>query len=527
MLQPCVDLLQPCVDSLQPCVSAKAAVLLRFMRQIYGQDARSPTIQNADGHDASLAPPERCSRRENGSLLESLAPELRLELLLHMPDLKTLHSFIHASPFFYAQYRYNEHMILSFFLNRDLDGFFVDAYATMRTRPRQLKKLGKYVTNEHVLDILKEYQTWLSDPLSTPDLLSVDLDSLRWMAAYHRDVVEPMVDEYFRWAVKNMNSALSSTYSPKLARPARKLTRSEQIRISRAMYRFATFHHLFGNHGKRSHDRTVTRHGRFKEFEVNAIFFGVFDPWEAEAIDCIDLFAKAKYRLICKEVLWDFYDRNPKFIQYTGIFRPFDPFNSVECQTLEHQLIQEGKNRLDATSETILNSKMLTICGSGLICEAVSRGLRRMADVLAIDDHEKLVARMDKDFNDLNGAESTVCRGLSRLAQYRRWESREKYASRKDQLQQDRTAMQFTGDGIPLKGPPFAWVALWKGKYANLNGALLPRPLRDIGYVMWDADRWPEGAQELISGYWKVDPEIPRGIKRKWNWSPVEDDEEE
>ncbi|KAG5999579.1 hypothetical protein E4U43_001984 [Claviceps pusilla] len=308
---------------------AKAAALLRFMRQISGCDARGPTNQPVDAHGGSLARSKRCSRQQNGNLLESLLPELRLELLLHMPDLRTLQSLVHASPFFHAQYRESDHKILCTCLKRELDGFCGDAYTTMITRQSRLKKtVGRRSRREDIQNILKKYQGWLLEPPTTPDLWSADPSSVKWLAAYHQDVVQPMVDAYSQWAMYNLNSQLSCCRS---SVPWPQRSRSEEIRIYRAVYRYAIFHHLVRFcRGK----WPVDAYG----YKLNGAFFGLFEPWEVEAIGCIELFFKAKYRLLCKEVAWDLNQRNPKFLQQDGHLRDFDPLSLVGCQPLDDDI---------------------------------------------------------------------------------------------------------------------------------------------------------------------------------------------
>lgn len=314
----------------QTFVYAKAAALLRFVRQISGLNAPRPTDENANAYGELLARSKGCSSQYNRCLLESLPPELRLELLLHMPDLSTLQSFVHASPFLYAQYLASDHRILCTCLSRVLDGFFVDAYTTMMTR-----KKGNSG------NILKEYQEWMLEPRTTPELLSAAPSSVRWLAAYHRDIVQPMVNAYSQWAIRNLNSTLLCFKSsiPSLQYSAIKLRRSEEIRIYRAIYRYATFQHLADFFSRLSF-------GLFGECEVNAAFFSLFDPWEVEAIGCIELFFIAKYNLLCKEVMWDLSYRNPKFLQHNGILRPFDPVTFAECQCLDHDLMRESKKPL-------------------------------------------------------------------------------------------------------------------------------------------------------------------------------------
>lgn len=55
------------------------------------------------------------------SRLEMLPPEMRIQILMSMPDLETLHSFISASPTMHTQYLYSRHNILSACLGRELE----------------------------------------------------------------------------------------------------------------------------------------------------------------------------------------------------------------------------------------------------------------------------------------------------------------------------------------------------------------------------------------------------------------------
>lgn len=51
----------------------------------------------------------------------------------------------------------------------------------------------------------------------------------------------------------------------------------------------------------------------------------VLNPWEAEALGCIDLFIRDKSRAIFAEVKWDLDDRNPRF--WEGGFDPSGSFD--------------------------------------------------------------------------------------------------------------------------------------------------------------------------------------------------------
>ncbi|KAK1516599.1 hypothetical protein CABS01_06566, partial [Colletotrichum abscissum] len=75
-----------------------------------------------------------CDYSKSNSRLESLPAELRFLLLSWMPDLPTLHSVINASPVLHAQYRKTRDTLLFTCLSKELDGYYIDAFATLRSR---------------------------------------------------------------------------------------------------------------------------------------------------------------------------------------------------------------------------------------------------------------------------------------------------------------------------------------------------------------------------------------------------------
>ncbi|KAL2192587.1 hypothetical protein P885DRAFT_72864 [Corynascus similis CBS 632.67] len=183
----------------------------------------------------------------------------------------------------HAQYRTNRNRILRVCLDRELDGFLVDAYACVMSR---VCALGSVRTDDTITGFLEAYRRWMSDPGQRPDLLSVDPGYVRWLAAFHLSVARPLARRYSTWAVANLVQSVPSSAGQEATgeittaardQNVRTLSRSEEIRIYRALYRYETYHHLFGrNQGK--------RRGGFRHHEINEIFFCLFDPWEAEAM---------------------------------------------------------------------------------------------------------------------------------------------------------------------------------------------------------------------------------------------------
>lgn len=95
------------------------------------------------GLEGTTAEPLASSKRllEAGRSLsyhENLAAELRFKLFSYMPDLPTLRSLVHTSPTLHAHYIYSRDSILRACVDRELDGFIVDAYANLMSRVREL-----------------------------------------------------------------------------------------------------------------------------------------------------------------------------------------------------------------------------------------------------------------------------------------------------------------------------------------------------------------------------------------------------
>ncbi len=257
----------------------------------------------------------------SSSPLERLPSELRDQILLSMPDLLTLRSVVHASPVLHAQYRSNRDSIFRACVERELDGFFVHAYACAMSR---VGKLGKVRTDETITDFLDSYRGWLPtfSPASGPSLpidpAEVDPSCIRWIAAFHLRVAKPLTRMYSSWALASLvESAASSSPEEHAAATAaagsqdtRTCTpsRSEEVRIMRAIYQCETFYYLFGRN-------EAIRQGSFTRYEIFHIFFSIFDPWEAEGVGCIDMFVRQRYEVIFDKVQADLHHVNPKIKQ--------------------------------------------------------------------------------------------------------------------------------------------------------------------------------------------------------------------
>lgn len=286
--------------------------------------AAEPNVSGPDHEDVLE---EQYTPSFPSSLLENLPAELRDHILLQMPDLPTLRALVRASPTMHAGYLENRNSILRACLAREFDGYFADAYACVNSR---MRKESPTRTDARITRFLGGYRLWRSGPNPPrPDRDLRDPDSCRWLAAFHLSVVRPLTNQYVAWALGNltrastelagMQKAVDTETGTEAGRGGQSLLRrSEEIRISRAFYQYETFHHLFGRND-------VRRRGGFRDNELNQLFMCVFDPWEAEALGCIDVFIRDRYRAIFAEVKWDLDDSNPKF--WEGGFNPSGSFN--------------------------------------------------------------------------------------------------------------------------------------------------------------------------------------------------------
>jgi hypothetical protein len=151
---------------------------------------------------------------------------------------------------------------------------------------------------------------------------------------------------FSNWALANLRKATSSLTTQEGAAKAVlkvkdndiRLKRSEEIRIFRALYRYEAYYRLFGRNRGR-------RHGAFRHHEINELFFYIFDPWEAEAVGCIDLFVRQRYKDIFDEVKEDLHPQNIKFRQEDGVYNYDGSFDLTVEHDGKHDLPPHVKDR--------------------------------------------------------------------------------------------------------------------------------------------------------------------------------------
>lgn len=280
--------------------------------------------------DGQAAGGLRIQPRKEKTTFENLPSELRSQILCSIGDLRTLRLLVRSSPTYHEQYRLDRDNILKHCLESELDGFYIDAFATLRSRVR---KLGQKRTNEIVTSFLGSYRQWLSGPrdslAAASNAMSISCADIHWLCSFHLSVAVPLAEFFCHWAYTNLTRAAASSKNAIQDEPTATqrmdlslISKSERIRIMRAVYRCETYYHLFGrNKGN--------RFGGFRDSEIAEIFFNIFQPWEAEEIGCIDLFIQTEYTHVFNEVKADLHPDSSRFDDQRGGRGP-EPDGSYE-----------------------------------------------------------------------------------------------------------------------------------------------------------------------------------------------------
>ncbi|KAJ5333049.1 uncharacterized protein N7506_006832 [Penicillium brevicompactum] len=382
--------------------------------------------------------------------LELLPPEIR-RYLLAMLEFEGLKNLIHASPIYHRQYLLDRNWFLSKCLDKALCGATIEAGLVYRSGSVSFADAR---TRDVVYEVLKSYQERRKLPKNSILDGKLTLDDLACIAAFHYSVVVPMVSRYTIWALENLSKQPESL----LTYPLDSLSDSEEIRITRALYRFQMWCNLFGigPHGKVWSPRSA-----FSSIDILKALAGCFEPWEVEEIVCIFRFSEAHFQQTFDQISWDVNQENPKFDGQ----RPPTPDGAFD-------LISFGDSFLIGT---------------------ISQGLELLYKVaFRVQDHSELVSIMQSKLTLHSWflGEGVLGSG-AQIA--RRGEA----PSDQDLKEQQRVPLPFRGDQFQEpygEYPPFAWTFMWKETYSNITGHWLTETMGENGpqhwgYVFWDERR--------------------------------------
>ena len=246
----------------------------------------------SDGPGAPLA-------RTLPPTLETLPGELRIHILSYL-DLDDLRAAVHASPVLHRYYVLDRRCLLGHALRSKLGSTLVDAYAVREATcfAERHKELQPQRVDGDLDDILGKY----FDRRSGVDgvLAQCSVEDLVDMASFYRAVMQPLLLECPDLILQKLDTATEVGV----------LSETERTRFLRALYRFQVFHLLFGQRERLD--------SRFGEIEILAEFFGRFQPWEIEEVNCIDQIVRATYDSACEHIVRDTDIKDPRIVYSRG-----------------------------------------------------------------------------------------------------------------------------------------------------------------------------------------------------------------
>lgn len=385
--------------------------------------------------------------------LETLPAEIRLNILSFL-RLKDLGSLIHASPVLFQQFLSSKKSVLVNSIQVTLRGAALDALVAHRCGTAKFAESRCHLT---VMDTLKNYKEKLNQ--KSYDLLDEDditVEEAVEMAAFQVKIVQPLAESYSARALDSL-----AKESGKCIHELESLSAIEEIRMWRAMYRLQVACMLFGNTTNSNANSDWLQEHFSTEFRFKE-YIALFEPWELEAILCVYGFA---------------------LDHFTKFFRSH---NYPEVEDVTGGI---GSCAIHALS-------------------APSFGLKMVHQVaLTTTDRNELLEIITKYSDRHVGLFINNCFTPMTQIILRQSES-----SARHQLEKDRVATPFRGDGdgYHCRGfdqlvfyPPLAWTMVWGSTYNNVFGLLIPERLRDCGLVFWEAGRVESvGGEPLVKGMW-------------------------
>ncbi|KAH7130725.1 hypothetical protein B0J11DRAFT_523957 [Dendryphion nanum] len=413
-----------------------------------------PIVTASSQQSVALETPKSSSAKRTlpkDSLFESIPPEIRLEILSQL-NIDDLGAIVHASPVFHQLYLLNRKVLLRKGMAETLHNVVPDAIAVYESGQVGFKSSR---TTENVTQFIQGYQVLRNEGKYSILDDEIPEDQIINMVSFLTSTVQPFMALYAQWAQDVLRI-------PEAIKP---LSSSEYIRIARAMYRFQLYCHLFGNSS-----RNIQPQLTFEPHDILKTFFCNYKPWEVEEILCIFSFAADAYDQTFHIIHQDVHPNNARFDEQGRPPTPdgaFDLDNSWNREQLLHGTLSRGLELL----HTVLTSRSA---------------------------HEQLVNTMQQNLCFPTGY-SLEDLFILESPQYLR---RHQYPIDEDSMELRRDSLPFIGD-TDAKGPPQAWVLIWKGTYSNKYGHTIPETLRRWGYVMWDTGRLSDiNGYELLAQQW-------------------------
>lgn len=437
--------------------------------------------------------------------IESLPPEIRTHIL-SMVELEGLKRLVHASPVYHQQYLLFRKSLLFQSLENTMKNITLEACAVHQS---SLKTFSEARTRENVTQFFHSFR---ERQLCMPNYYAVfkrkfTLDDVIHMVNFHCLVIKPLVQRYADWALGNLvaEPEASSQIEPHKEDP---LSKTEEARVTRALYRFELCCNLFGL-GRHKVDLgsylTKQRLG-FEATDILMLLEDSFEPWEIEELSCIDTFTVHKCKEIFDKICWDVDVNNPKFGDaMAGIPNGTFDLSGSNGKRMFLCLLHCYNFSLCSTPT---NWILYVYVGVMYMKGIITRGLEFLQTIFfKAKDHSSLVSTMQQAltpmYSDFIGG--TYYGAFDCASQDER---RERAPSERDAKEKRRDPLPFQGDkAFDPDGvyPPLAWTLLWNGSYSNMVGSFVGNALPYWGYVMWDSRRLRRtGAEDVLARQWRM-----------------------
>ena len=211
------------------------------------------------------------------SLIESLPVELRLQLLLHAPDIATLGAMILACRTFHATYVASRERVLYSVTCKDFSQDDPRDFLSAIWSSTRLDVQGDN-SREEVVNFLRLYHAKEEDgPFRSKGIPLQETFALMRLRIARDDIIDHFLDHFLE---KGYGKKYESNDGSKIA-----LTVHERRRFHRAIYRWQIYCNIFPSSDSFIGDFFRDLNGSYFDFdERKSLFFAAFAPWEFDEL---------------------------------------------------------------------------------------------------------------------------------------------------------------------------------------------------------------------------------------------------
>lgn len=267
----------------------------RLGRQLRRRDVSSsrkidmPATVRLEENQAAEATP---TAMQHDAPIEALPAEIRRQILLSL-DVEELRTLVRASPVFHQQYRLDRRFILYHRLESSLGRAVVEACVLHRATA-----IGSLPPNAPGrTEAIRHFgvETWPARCSDAPYSVAgggFTADEVGSMVLFHSTVIRPIAQEYATWALELLSKQTQRD------RPQIPLSRYEETRVARALYRIQLICFLWGS---ASDNPGWAYAARLSPKDL----FQSIEPWEIEEMVCIYIFLHLTYDKTFIAIRWE------------------------------------------------------------------------------------------------------------------------------------------------------------------------------------------------------------------------------